>query len=176
MAHPTGVQLSNDNRRKEGLTGAFPATEIRREHFPMANRSGAPPGEERKAPASAGTDARADLSMRTDRRADHSPARAGAQSFDRYDAALAVMVPIREPDNIRKLRKRLMAARDQATRGLCNPGAHMGETLSLYHVIVNVASAYVYRFGDLDGLEDAADSCLRLLMVSSTLDRMGGAQ
>ncbi len=93
---------------------------------------------------------------------------------DRYDAALSALVPINEPENIRKLRKRLMTARDLATRCLSNASGHTDQALGLHQIIVEVASAYVFRFQDLGDLEDAANVCLRLLCTASTLDRMGG--
>jgi hypothetical protein len=93
---------------------------------------------------------------------------------DRYDAALAALVPITEPARITKMRKRLMTARDLATRGLCNPEAHTDQALSLFQVIVDVASAYVFRFQDLGDLEQAANLCLRLLNNAANLDQLGG--
>ncbi|MEO6247682.1 MAG: hypothetical protein ABIO85_03755 [Sphingomicrobium sp.] len=93
---------------------------------------------------------------------------------DRYDAALTALVPLNEPEHIRRFRKRLLAARDLATRGLCNCTAHTDQALSLFEIIVQVATAHVFRLHDLGGLEDAANLCLRLLGNASTLDRMGG--
>jgi len=93
---------------------------------------------------------------------------------DRYDAALAALVPMDEPEHITKLRKRLMTARDLATRGLCNCDAHTDQALSLFQVIVDVASAYVFRFQDLGDLEGAANLCLRLLNNAANVDQLGG--
>lgn len=93
---------------------------------------------------------------------------------DRYGAALAAFVPFPEPDHVTRLRKRLMAARDYATRGLSNSEAHTVEAVSLFRVILDVSSAYVFRVYDRDCFEQAADVCLRLLSTASTLDAMGG--
>ncbi len=93
---------------------------------------------------------------------------------DRYDAALAALVPLAEPVAITKLRKRLMTARDLATRGLCNPEAHTDQARSLFHVIVDVSTAYVFKLHDLGDLEQAANLCLRLLNNAATLDQLGG--
>ncbi len=60
---------------------------------------------------------------------------------DRYDAALSALVPINEPENIRKLRKRLMTARDLATTALSNPSGHTDQALSLHQVILDVSAA-----------------------------------
>jgi hypothetical protein len=93
---------------------------------------------------------------------------------DRYDAALSALVPLKEPENIRRLRKRLMTSRDLATRALSNPEGHIDQALVLHQSILDLASAYVARLQDLGGLEDAANLCVRLLNEASTLDRMGG--
>ncbi len=93
---------------------------------------------------------------------------------DRYDASLSAMVPLNEPEQINKLRKRLMTSRDLATRALSNSGGHTEQALALHHVILDVTAAYVFRLQDLSGLQDAADLCVRLLMNATTLDRLGG--
>jgi hypothetical protein len=67
MAHPTGVQHSNNINGQRRLTGTLAATENRHVAFLMANLSGAPPGAKIKAPATAGTNARAHLSKAADR-------------------------------------------------------------------------------------------------------------
>ena len=93
---------------------------------------------------------------------------------DRYDAALSALVPINEPENIRKLRKRLMTARDLATRVLSNPEGHTDQALLLHQVILVVASAFIGRLQDIGGMEDAANLCVSLLNNASTVDRLGG--
>ncbi len=93
---------------------------------------------------------------------------------DRYDAALAALVPLSEPEHVTKLRKRLMTARDIATRGICTPEAHTAQALSLFRIIVDVASAYVFKLHDLGDLEPAANLCLRLLNNAANVDQLGG--
>lgn len=93
---------------------------------------------------------------------------------DRYDAALAAMVPLAEPRHLRKLRKRLMTARDLATRALSNPWGHTDEALGVHQSIVDVATVHVFSLQDLGGLEDAVNTCLQLLQSASALDCMGG--
>lgn len=98
-----------------------------------------------------------------------------AVAADRYDTALPALVPLDEPENIRKLRKRLMMARDLSSVALSNPGSHTDQSLALYNVILDVSAAHVARLQDLAGLEEAANLCLRLLNSASNLDRMGAS-
>jgi hypothetical protein len=94
---------------------------------------------------------------------------------DRYDDVLAAYVPLDEPEQIRLLRKRLMTARDVATRFLSNPSRHTFNALNQYEHVLEVSSAYMYRLHDLDGMADAADLCLLLIRTASDLDLLGGA-
>jgi hypothetical protein len=94
---------------------------------------------------------------------------------DRYDAVLSVYVPLDEPQTIRLLRKRLMTARDVATRFLSNSSRHTINALNQYEHVLEVSSAYMYRLQDLGGMQDAADLCLKLIETASDLDRLGGA-
>jgi hypothetical protein len=67
LAHPTGVQHSNNIHAERRLTGTLSVTGNRHVQSRMANFSGAPPDPEMKAPAKAGTNARAHLSKAADR-------------------------------------------------------------------------------------------------------------
>jgi hypothetical protein len=94
---------------------------------------------------------------------------------DGYDDVLAAYVPLDEPLDVRLLRKRLMTARDVATRILSNPSRHTLNALTQYEQVVEVSTAYMYRLQDLNGMADAADLCLLLIRTASDLDRLGGA-
>jgi hypothetical protein len=96
-------------------------------------------------------------------------------SRDRYDDVLDAYVPLKEPQEIRLLRKRLMSARDVATGFLSNSSRHTINTLNQYEHVVEVSTAYMFRLQDLGGLRDAADLCLQLIRVASDLNRLGGA-
>lgn len=60
MAHPRGVQESNDFNAKERLTGNFRGTQFCGVPSLLANRIDPPPIHNEKAPVSAATDTRAE--------------------------------------------------------------------------------------------------------------------
>jgi hypothetical protein len=104
----------------------------------------------------------------------NAPARFGGYR-DRYDASLAVMCPLPENEDARRLRRRLLTARDLATRALSAVGGeYCAESLSIARVLLAVSSTYCFRPCDTQTLGDAADLCLKLLRCTSALDRLEG--
>lgn len=91
---------------------------------------------------------------------------------DRYDAALRVMVPYTEPEDVRQLRRRLMTSRDLASQTMCSSAAHSEQTYALARVILDVASTHCFRVMPKTKLRDAADLCVRLLQASAALHRL----
>ncbi len=94
--------------------------------------------------------------------------------LDRYEQALLVHVPMREPPELRQMRRRLMAARDYATRALSNAYAHTDDALAVHHVVLNVASRHCFAFIGTDEIERAVRVCVSLAVAASTINQMGG--
>lgn len=93
---------------------------------------------------------------------------------DRYDDALAVFVPVNEPEHIRNMRKRLLTARDWASLTLSNPHRYAPGALDVARVIVDLTTETAYSYLDTDRFETAVAACNRLYQAISLLNRLGG--
>lgn len=94
---------------------------------------------------------------------------------DRYDRAITAFVPeyaLREDDETRSQRRRLMTVRDLAADKLSHPDRHMANSIALARVMNDVAASYCY--GPAANLAEAVQICRRLMVCADALDRLGG--
>lgn len=93
---------------------------------------------------------------------------------DRYDDALAVFVPVNEPEHIRNMRKRLLTARDWASLTLSNPHRYSPGSLNIARVIVDLTTETAYSYLDTARFDIAVTACNRLYQAITLLNRLGG--
>jgi hypothetical protein len=95
---------------------------------------------------------------------------------DRYDTALSVHVGISEPEDRRHHRRRLLSARDWAARKLSNSEYVHPDAWALYRAIHDHAGAWCFRIvvstDDIGNIARAADNCVRLAQVASSIEGM----
>jgi len=95
---------------------------------------------------------------------------------DRYDTALSVHVGLSEPEDRRHQRRRLLSARDWAARKISNGQYVHPEALTLYRTIHDHAGAWCFRLvvskDDIGNIARAADNCVRLAQVASSIEGM----
>jgi hypothetical protein len=95
---------------------------------------------------------------------------------DRYAALLDSPAHANEPAEMRLLRRRLLVARDCAGRTLAYPAQHRLDALTLSDITARIAGTYAFRLTGTFELEDAANTCLRLLNAATIIDRLEALQ
>jgi hypothetical protein len=91
---------------------------------------------------------------------------------DRYAPLLDSPAHANEPAEMRQLRRRLLVARDCASRALSYPEQHRSDALALSDITARIAGTYAFRLIGTGELEDAANACLRLLNAATIIDRL----
>jgi hypothetical protein len=76
----------------------------------------------------------------------------------------------------RKSRRRLLNARDLATsRAVAAATRELPAAVTLYWMIVDVASAWVFISADVERVKEVADFCLRLFQCAQSAEDLQGS-
>lgn len=91
---------------------------------------------------------------------------------DALEARLDALLPMREPDDVRWQRVRLLKSSDLAMRRLGNPRQEPTLAMEIDRLILEVASAHALRLAPSSRLNDAADLCLSLRICATKLEAL----